>query len=290
MNTRSMIFTIFGDYIRHYGNEIWMGSLISLMREFGHNEQSVRAAISRMYKQGWLKSRKKGNKSFYRLTERGVERMEEAGKRIFKLKPEEWDGKWRMFLYSIPEGKRSIREDVKTELGWSGFAPMSTSCWITPNDLGKQVDYLIEKYEIAPFVHYFTAAYNGPGDNKRIVEQCWNLDEINGRYAQFLSAYEEKFKLAKRRLENGTMANANCFVEKTMLVHEYRKFLFIDPGLPEGLLPDLWLGQEAAALFSSYYKLLAPYAAAFYESVSLKEIGELERTDTNILHHPFITE
>jgi phenylacetic acid degradation operon negative regulatory protein len=37
LNTRSMIFTLYGDYIRHYGNEIWIGSLIKLLGEFGHN-------------------------------------------------------------------------------------------------------------------------------------------------------------------------------------------------------------------------------------------------------------
>lgn len=78
LNTRSMIFTIFGDYIRHYGNEIWIGSLIQLLKEFGHNEQSVRAAMSRMNKQGWVEARKIGNKSYYYLTPRGDDRMDEA--------------------------------------------------------------------------------------------------------------------------------------------------------------------------------------------------------------------
>lgn len=104
-NTQSMIFTIYGDYIRHYGNKIWIGSLIRLLKEFGHHEQSVRVAISRMMKQGWLESEKKGNKSYYFLTTRGEARMEEAAIRIFKLKPNDWDGKWRMLMYTIPEEK-----------------------------------------------------------------------------------------------------------------------------------------------------------------------------------------
>ena len=125
MNTRSMIFTLYGDYISHYGNKIWIGSLIRLLNEFGHNDQAVRAAISRMNKQGWVQAEKQGNKSYYTLTERGVDRMEEAANRIFKLKPEEWDGKWRIFMYSIPEEIRSIRDELRKELVWSGFGTMS---------------------------------------------------------------------------------------------------------------------------------------------------------------------
>ena len=93
LNTRSMIFTLYGDYISHYGSKIWIGSLIKLLNEFGHNDQSVRAAISRMNKQGWVQAEKIGNKSYYSLTPRGQKRIDEAGKRIFKLKPEHqlWD-------------------------------------------------------------------------------------------------------------------------------------------------------------------------------------------------------
>ena len=67
LNTRSMIFTLYGDYISHYGSKIWIGSLIRLLNEFGHNDQSVRAAISRMNKQGWVQAEKIGNKSYYSL-------------------------------------------------------------------------------------------------------------------------------------------------------------------------------------------------------------------------------
>ena len=120
-NTQSMIFTIYGDYIRHYGNKVWIGSLIRLLKEFGHNEQSVRVAVSRMMKQGWLQSEKQGNKSYYFLTARGEARIEEAAIRIFKLNPTNWDGKWRMLMYTIPEEKRQIRDELRKELLWSGF-------------------------------------------------------------------------------------------------------------------------------------------------------------------------
>ncbi|MBS4210750.1 phenylacetic acid degradation operon negative regulatory protein PaaX [Bacillus sp. FJAT-50079] len=266
-NTRSLIFTLFGDYIRHSGNEIWIGSLIRLMKEFGHNDQSVRTAVSRMYKQGWLVSSKIGNRSYYRLTDRGMARMEEAGKRIFKLKPDQWDGNWRMLFYSIPEEKRSIRDDLKKELSWSGFAPLSGSCWITPNNLTEETKQLIKKYQLEKYVDFFTADYEGPKQNIRLVQSCWNLTDISNKYKQFIDEYTKKFNMTRRKCEQKSITNAQCFVEKTMLVHEYRKFLFIDPGLPAELLPEDWIGYDAAQLFSVYYKLLAPPAITFYENV-----------------------
>ena len=62
-NTQSMVFTIYGDYVRHYGNKIWIGSLIRLLKEFGHNEQSVRVAVYRIRSKDGLIQRKKGIKA-----------------------------------------------------------------------------------------------------------------------------------------------------------------------------------------------------------------------------------
>jgi phenylacetic acid degradation operon negative regulatory protein len=286
-----MIFTLYGDYIFHYGNKIWIGSLIRLLAEFGHNEQSVRAAISRMNKQDWIQAEKIGNKSYYSLTDRGVKRIEEAAERIFKLKPVKWDGKWRIFMYSIPEEIRNIRDELRKELVWSGFGTMSNSCWISANPLEKQVQDLIHKYDIESYVDFFIAEYKGPHENKNIVEKSWNIDEINQKYQEFISEYSQKYVIDRNKILKGQMADAECFVERTKLVHEYRKFLFVDPGLPEELLPEKWLGGHAASLFSEYYKELAEPALRFFESVFQEgnELGSKDE-DYDVLDHPFMIE
>ncbi|WP_307338378.1 phenylacetic acid degradation operon negative regulatory protein PaaX [Caldalkalibacillus uzonensis] len=289
MNTRSMIFTLYGDYIQYYGGEIWIGSLIRLLEEFGHNAQSVRAAMSRMQKQGWVKARKEGNKSYYYLTERGKKRMEDAAKRIYKLKAEEWDGKWRILIYTIPETMRHVRDELRQELIWSGFGSLTHSCWISPNPLEEQVEEMIDRYEIREYVDFFQAQYQGPHENRNLVERCWDLDDINQRYQEFIDHYSKRFVIDRNKIEKQTISDGECFVERTRLVHEYRKFLFIDPGLPHELLPDNWLGEHAAALFRDYYQILAKPASRFFESV-FQEGQELNKDRSfNILKHPLMT-
>ncbi|WP_186670995.1 phenylacetic acid degradation operon negative regulatory protein PaaX [Sporosarcina sp. BP05] len=277
-NTQSMIFTIYGDYIRHYGNKVWIGSLIRLLKEFGHNEQSVRVAVSRMMKQGWLQSEKQGNKSYYFLTARGEARIEEAAIRIFKLNPTNWDGKWRMLMYTIPEEKRQIRDELRKELLWSGFGSFSNGCWISPNNLEKEVDFLIEKYEIQSYVDFFVSDYKGPQKNKMLVEKSWPLQEIEGKYQEFITTYSKKYIVHQSMVNRNEMSDAECFVERTNLVHEYRKFLFTDPGLPKGLLPEVWSGNHATLLFEQYYKLLAQSASRFFEVV-FQEDNDMRRKD-----------
>ncbi|WP_026575078.1 phenylacetic acid degradation operon negative regulatory protein PaaX [Bacillus sp. UNC438CL73TsuS30] len=288
-NTRSMIFTIYGDYIHHYGNKIWIGSLIGLLKEFGHNEQAVRVAVSRMLKQGWIQSEKVENRSYYFLTKQGIDRIEEAGNRIFKLHPSEWDGKWRVLMYTIPEEKRQIRDELRQELLWSGFGSFSNACWISPNNLEKEVKLLIEKYDISEYVDFFVSEYIGPRDNKTLVEKSWPLEDVVEKYEEFIITYSKQFFANQEIISRGEMTDAQCFVERTKLVHEYRKFLFIDPGLPKELLPENWNGNLAATLFNQYYQLLAEPASRFFESI-FKENNDLCKKDDSYdaKHHPYM--
>ncbi|MFJ8103135.1 phenylacetic acid degradation operon negative regulatory protein PaaX [Lysinibacillus sp. NPDC096212] len=266
-NTQSMIFTLYGDYIMHYGSKIWIGSLIRYLKEFGHTEQNVRVSVSRMVKQGWLQSEKRGNRSYYFLTKRGEIRMQEAANRIFKLKPTQWDGKWRLLMYSIPEDKRQIRDELRKELLWSGFGSFSNGCWISPNNLEEEVKFLIQKYDIANHVDFFTAEYIGPHDHEALIEKSWSLAEIEARYEKFMDQYSKQYIIHQSAISRQEMSDAECFVERTNLVHEYRKFLFIDPGLPQELLPPMWSGNHAALLFQEYYNLLEGPSCRFFEEI-----------------------
>ena len=288
-NTQSMIFTIYGDYIRNYGNKIWIGSLIRLLKEFGHNEQGVRVAVSRMVKQGWIQSEKKGNKSHYFLTERGISRMDEAANRIYKMKPDDWDGKWRILMYTIPEEKRQLRDDFRKELLWSGFGNFAHGCWISPNDLEKEIYLLIDKYDISEYVDFFVSRYKGPKEDGHLVEKSWPLEEISNKYNEFIDRYSKQFIVHQSIIARGEMSDADCFVERTNLVHEYRKFLFIDPGLPKELLPAKWNGYHAALLFRQYYQVLAEPASRFFESV-FQENNDLYKKDESYdaKDHPYI--
>jgi phenylacetic acid degradation operon negative regulatory protein len=268
MKPQSMLFTIYGEYVRHYGSEIWVGSLTRLLGEFGMSEQAVRAAISRMQKQGWLESKKVGNRSYYSLSARGQKRMDEAAARIYKIEAEGWDGKWCIASYNIPESQRNLRDQLRKELNFLGFGMLTTSTWISPNNLTERVKDITLSYGITEYVEVFMADHIGWSNPERLVEKCWNLDEINQAYQEFIDLYKPEYEALKKKIEQKEeVADSDCFVAKTKLVHNYRKFLFIDPDLPEELLPDLWLGKEADLLFSRYYDLLNPGAVRFFEQV-----------------------
>src|SRR5690606_32198978 len=122
-----------------------------------------------------------------------------------------------------------------------------------------------------------------------LVERSWPLEEIEEKYEEFISTYSKKYIISNSQMESGQMTDAQCFVERTNLVHEYRKFLFTDPGLPKELLPDMWNGNHAALLFAQYYKLLAQPASRFFEEVFRKD-NDLSHKDESYdaIDHPMI--
>ena len=70
-----------------------------------------------------------------------------------------------------------------------------------------------------------------------------------------------------RLLDGLPIEDSECFVRRFMLIHEYRKFPYIDPELPPELLPPNWLGGEAAHPFQEYHQVLGDKAIAFFDSV-----------------------
>ena len=106
LKARGVLFTLYGDYVRHFGGTIWTGSLITLMQQLGFSSGAVRTALSRICQQGWLESTRHGKLSYYGLTEHGRERMEEAALRIFRSRVGAWDGHWTVVTSGSAEGKR----------------------------------------------------------------------------------------------------------------------------------------------------------------------------------------
>lgn len=265
---QSMMFTLYGDYIIYRGGEVWVGTLIQIMAQFGLSEQAVRSALSRMTRGGWLRARQVGNRSYYSLTPRGKRLLEEGRHRIFVRRSGEWDGRWRILVYSIPERRRELREALRKQLTWLGFGSLGSGTWVSPHRLDEEVASLVETLGVRDHVELFEATHVGFGDDQALARRCWDLDGLNARYRAFVERWAPRRAAMQARLARGEeVPPAECFVERFLLIHEYRRFFFLDPELPPALLPADWQGAAAAQLFHSYHALLGERANAYLDSV-----------------------
>ncbi|KAB2330487.1 phenylacetic acid degradation operon negative regulatory protein PaaX [Cytobacillus depressus] len=267
MKPRSLMFTLYGEYIQHYGGEIWVGSLIQLMNQFGVSESSVRGAILRMVQSHLLQVRKIGNKSYYSVTPQGGRRVDDGVKRVYAAPSQTWDGEWRILMYSFPEEKRDLRNEIRKELNWTGFGMISNSTWVSPNPLEKQVLDMITTYKIEDYTMLFSSSTIVSHDDQSVIDKGWDLGKIADEYGIFIDKYSPKFDELREKALNNSLTDLECYIERTQIVHEYRKFLFQDPGFPRDLLPKNWPGMKARELFWNIHQLVSIPAVRFFESV-----------------------
>ncbi len=87
----------------------------------------------------------------------------EAGKlRVNKFDPENiiipsqnnWDEKWRMVIYDIPDKKRVARNALRDKLKEMGFKEWQKSVFIHPFPCRDQVDFIVEFFDLRPYVRY----------------------------------------------------------------------------------------------------------------------------------------
>lgn len=274
MNTnlrpQSLIFTLYGDYIVHRSNRVWIGTLVKLLALFDVSESAVRSAVSRMTRRGWLKNERDQHTSYYCLTPRSQKVMAEGAQRIFHFpdQSKSWDGCWHLITYSIPEEKRDARDAFRHELTLLGYGNLTNAVWVSPRDQRASVQRLVTSLGLEPYVQYFHGQMDGPTDCRELVMRCWDLPNINCEYAKFIETYSASFKdLHARMAARATIDPSEFFTRRFMLMHEYRQFPFRDPQLPEELLPRDWRGAEATTLFHKYHDLLAEGANHYFDSV-----------------------
>ncbi len=270
-HSQDMTFTLYGDYIRHRGGEAWTGSLIELLGLFDLSAQAIRSTLSRMSRKSWLRSRRISRYSFYSLTPKCIQLLEEGAKRIFHPRSDPWDGQWHLITYSIPETKRHLRRRLRRQLLWLGFGTLNQSTWISPRDLRSEVQAILDDLNLHTHVEFFSGNHRGFKSDKEIVSNCWDLERLNQYYADFVQRYEPRHKEHELRLEVGENLDVKeCFIQRFMLIHEYRASPYVDPNLPLELLPGDWLGGMAAKLFQAYRDLLVEGAESYVDSILSK--------------------
>ena len=254
MNARSALFDLYGDHLLARGRQAPVAALVRLLGPMRISPPAVRTAVSRMARQGWLAPVRLPEGAGYRLTPRAVRRLRQAGDRIYRLDAPPWDGRWHVVIVERVS-ERARRERLRSALGYLGYACVDGSTWISPRP-SVELGQLLRGERVR--AERFHASYDG--DARGLVARAWDIDGLALAYGQWLEFARELVPA-----HDVTLPDEMIFAARSELVHEWRKFLFIDPGLPAELLPDRWPGAEAADLFRSEAERLLPAAARFVD-------------------------
>jgi phenylacetic acid degradation operon negative regulatory protein len=258
MRARSALFDVYGDHLRTRGDQAPVSALIRLLEPVGIAEPAVRTAISRMAAQGWLEPTRVDSAPGYRATPRAIERLSEAAARIYRSAPEPWDGRWHLVFLEAPR-HRGERDRLRQELAYLGYAEHAPGVWLCPFDR-PEVDEVVAR--AGGSTRHATAVELDPDP-----VAAWDLSGLAASYAAWPGLAARLVDCGPTAGVGGGTAGADddeqAFAARFRLVHEWRKFLFDDPGLPAELLPEGWPGVEAAEVFTREAARLKPAADRF---------------------------
>lgn len=118
------------------------------------NQIALKRAIKSLYRSRLIKrvDNDDGSTTMI-LSERGKKKAITFNLDTMKIKePEKWDKLWRVVLFDIPERKKPAREALRETIKRLGFHEYQKSVFIFPYPCQKELDYVIEFFELRPYV------------------------------------------------------------------------------------------------------------------------------------------
>jgi phenylacetic acid degradation operon negative regulatory protein len=126
--------------------------------------------------------------------------------------------------------------------------------WLSPrSDRGDEVRQILDEARL-PDGYLFMAEYQGGSSLAAMVRHAWDLDVLVREYDDFIDAFSQD-------------ASPDPLVRVIDLVHAWRRFPWIDPGLPAQFLPAPWSGTAAAELFARLHAQWADEAIAEWKQL-----------------------
>lgn len=250
----SLIITLYGDAIEPHGGTVWLGSLINLLEPFGINERLIRTSIFRLTKEDWLTAEKVGRRSYYSLTGTGRRRFEKAFKRVYSSSLPAWDGAWTLVMLSQIAADK--RKQVREELEWQGFGAISPTVMACPRADRSDVMATLQDLDVADDCIVFETRAQDVLASRAMrmqVRESWKIDELGEHYSEFIQLFRPLWQALR---EQDQLRPEDCFLARTLLIHEYRRLLLRDPQLPDELLPGDWEGRAARQLCRNIYRLI----------------------------------
>ena len=260
-SARSLLLTVLGEYVLPAGQPAWTAALVGALGLLGVAEKAARQALARTAAEGWIASRRHGRLAQWDLTEAGTRLLSDGARRIYSLGQdgERWDGRWLVLLTGGPDAGRDRRHQLRTRLTWAGFGALPGGVWISPHPAREaEASAILADLGLAGDCMSFVARYGEVGEPRDVVARAWDLRGLRDGYAGFIAT----FAAAEPAGDDATLA------AQTMLVHQWRRFPFLDPRLPAGLLPDGWPGPQAAEVFRSRHQRWQPAAQRSWHRLS----------------------
>lgn len=264
VNPSTYVFTLFAQHVVPCDQEVWVGSLIRALETVGFRSGTVRTLVSRMQRRGYLQSRRCGRHSFYHLTPAGHREVRWGRDRVLVPPDDEWDGRWTVVVYSVPERERQRRDALRCSLTRLGFGALAPGTWVSPRPLPPQASETWQKLEVQEYLEVFRAVHVGPSDARALIARAWpRLSTV----AEQCQAYTALYQPELERCQTGRMDAEECFAIRLRAFCEFVPIAIDDPALPSALLPTDWPRPQAQTLLTQLETSMSSSSRRFFDAI-----------------------
>jgi DNA-binding transcriptional regulator PaaX len=151
-----------------------------------------------------------------------------------------WDGRWRVALFDVPVGDEGRRKRLRRYLRSCGFGCLQNSVWVCPDPLRDPAALADRHSNVTSFILLEARPCAGETD-AAIVNAAWDWAHINQLYRKYLHTLDERPTAEPRTEAAAKTLRAWAVQERSAFLAAVSK----DPLLPQRLLPEGYLGQNA---------------------------------------------
>lgn len=279
--TGSFIITFFGDIMALRQGDVWLGTVIEILHNFGFNAGLIRTTMTRLVADGWLERRHVGRNSFYKFQDKAAREAQLAATKIYQIPQDSWGKKWQQVLFlNTEQNALQNRSIVKKKLVELGFAALNNQLMLRPQYLQADEAQInnICMQENAVFGQNLNI--DCTQDQYYLLAENWKLTELNNDYGNFIKKYSTIAKLLE---ENEILQIDDALILRLLLIHDFRKLVLKDPQLPQIMQNKHWFGHKTHELVAKIYKKIANQSdLALKKHEKLTEIHKLPPINSKI--------
>ncbi|MEU6658203.1 PaaX family transcriptional regulator C-terminal domain-containing protein [Streptomyces sp. NPDC046821] len=245
-SARTLLLTVLGEYVRYPGAEsVMAGAVVGALGACGVGEAATRRALTRLVREGWLRTEPLGRRTRVVLEPRLIALLTAWTHRLERAVEETpWHGEWQQLLLRVPADAWRDRALVEEQLAFEGFGSPGQGVWVAADAGGvPALRGLLADQGLAPYALWLTSRVT---DEAELVRRAWDLSRVRAAHEEFVAGF------GVVRAES----DEEAFVARTRLVHAWRGTFARDPRLPGSLLPEDWPGHRATRLFIDTWRAL----------------------------------
>jgi phenylacetic acid degradation operon negative regulatory protein len=213
------------------------GTFIEVLSRVGISSHAARSTLSRMTESGAIVRQRNGRETYYSLSPRSRDRLDEGNASAWRRSEPEWNGSWTILGYSISESRRAVRLRLRSRLIWGGFGMLRSGMWLAPGTV--DIKSLIGDLGVLGDVQVFHGTPTQTTSTTDLIRQAYDLDAIADRYVQFFNRWTTD--------RTGGLPDELC--SYLALRSEWQQLVQADPWLPSEHLPSGWPAAAAEELF-----------------------------------------